>query len=839
MNIILNHVEKHLKDLLESCDDDTFENVFSRLKSENKSELKNVLRYLFIVIEKSVSQENKLKTLHIHFEKIFDDHSKTLISEFLWHYYFYKSHLNEYLSVADDNPVLQKKIESLEKEINNGTSYPYEDPLASKAEKKRIKDKIRKLRESFKISKKHLNYYKSLHRSASLVPETLINLKVNQLKNLNTHFNYNPTYLSADENELSDLNSYVLYNTNGFNEIKTLQINNLHLLRLIKNIVLFDCDNSLQRFSGFNYAQLSNLNKNHGTKFISYLVITFAKKESFVSIKSKIDELKERYYLPSFSSYIITNNEFDYLIKRQTNYKPKINFIGPINSVFWDDFNLKVKINGLYELRSFKMMNIYSLCFNQEIKDYILNNIFSNNIDNSLVTKDTYEDIFSLPEEDIINLKYLLSNVLDIIINANLLYEIDNCLINGLKIILDDFIIKNKDFIFLIKKSIKVRFSKTFTTWDELESTSDDDFLILSYRDQGNYNHHFYPNINEIRVSETSSINGLFCAFFFKKQFDWSTYNLAKNYYSIHNHSIRINHFEWNVIKGKLDSLKPEKAIDTSWDLENDYSNSDSRVTYKIVFKDKRHSTCNPSDLLIYSEFQIGKKRIQPIRWIYEHFEYEESALITQNLHDLIDEFNPAEKLVDTEQQENDLEIIRNQFDLSGESAGRLWKILLERKAINTSVDKIYNDLKSKFTSFNIDLVSKNHFEKTWLNPESYSLMPRGNRAFKVLCDYLELPTIYLRIMYTIKNRNINGARNANRIYSRLLKDLFNDGCFDDGINPLEILSPKMSEYEENHNFDELGLDTTYPLKDLITLIDLIKPELNFKEIHSIERRQE
>lgn len=838
MNIIYNHINKHLSSFLGSCNEENFENLFVRLKSKNKSEHKNVLQYLYCIIENSGSQENKLRALHIHFEKILDDNSKTLISEFLWHYYFDKHHSIEELQ-KKVNPALENRIKSLENKINNGTNYPYENPLATKKEKRRIRAKINELRESFKINNNQLRYYKALNRSASLTPETLINLKVNQEKSLNAHFNYNPTYISADKEELSDLNSYVLYNTKSFNEIKALQINNIPLLQLIENVILFDCDNSIQRFSGFNFAKLSNLNEHHGTKFKTFLVITFSKKSSLDSIKTKINGLKERYYIPEFSSYTITNQEFDSLINQRNNFNPNIKFIEPFNSVFWDDFDLMAKINGLYELRSFKLMNIYSLCFDQEIKEYILKNIFSIHTNNSLITKDTHQDIYSLSEEDILNLKNLLSSVLDIIINANLMSEIESYLLGESKIVLDDFILKKQELATLIKKSIKVRSSKSFIAWDDLENSAYNNIIILSYRDQGNYNYHFYPNINEIKATETNSITCLFHALFFKKQFDWSNYNLAYDIYLIHNHSIRNSHFNWNGIKGKIEGLKPEKTIDISWDLENDYSNSDSRVTYRIVYNDNRHNTCNPSDLHIYIENDIRKKRIQPIRWVYEHLEIEEGTILLQNLYDLIEEFNPAERLVDTEQQENDLEVIRNQFDLSGESAGRLWKILLERRAIKTSIENLYKDLKSTFNRNNIDLVSKSHFESTWLNTESTSLMPRGNKAFKVLCDYLDLPTTYSRIMYNIKNRTINGTRNATRIYTRLLKDLFNDGCFDDGANPKEILLSKMDEYVNNHNFDELGIDEELPLKDLITLIDLIKPELNFKEVHTMERKEE
>lgn len=688
-----------------------------------------------------------------------------------------------------------------------------------------------------KKNKSHLKFFKEINSNSSLIPKTLINIKVNQQTDISTLFKFNPAYLATDE--LSDLNSFVLHNTKGFNDIRTLQIDSKPLLQLIENIVLFDCENSVHRFSPFNFQQLSNLNEHHGTKFNLFLVVTFSNKENFNSINTKINRLKERYYIPKQSNYVITSEEYNHLVKQEHSDVPQISFSEPLSSAFWDDFYAETKINGLYELRSIKMMNVYSLCFNQEIKEYILTHIFSDDIRRDLITDDTKQAIFNLPNEDILKLKDLLSNVLDVVINANLKSNIINRLTGDYKIVLDDFIIRNKSFLDLVKKSINVRSNRKFINWDNLEEIPDCEILILSYRDQGNFNNHFYPNINEITVSENTKIKGFFPALFFKKNYEWSKYNLSNDYFKTLDHPIRRHHFNWDKLRGKIQEFKPEKTVDISWDLESDYSGSDTRITYRIVFDSNRPNTCNPSDLHIYYEDDNKQKRIQPIRSIYENLDLQENRLFVQKLDELIEEFNPAERLIDTKQQEKDLEIIRNQFDLGDESAGRLWKLLLERKATNYSVEQLYSEIKTIFRNNNLSVVSKSHFESTWINPDSDSLVPRGNKAFKLICNYLGLPTIYLRIIYTIKNRNINGRRNATRIYSRLLKDLFNDGCIDEGANLEQILVTKIDYYKNNHNLDELGIDEENPLMGLITLIDLIKPELTFKKVKSIEKREE
>jgi hypothetical protein len=185
------------------------------------------------------------------------------------------------------------------------------------------------------------------------------------------------------------------------------------------------------------------------------------------------------------------------------------------------------------------------------------------------------------------------------------------------------------------------------------------------------------------------------------------------------------------------------------------------------------------------------------------------------------------------------LKIIKQQFESGDENVGRLWKILLGRKAEKYGVKNLYNEIQNLFSHNNMSIVSYSHFESTWINPNSKSLVPRGNKVFKIICDYLDLSITYRRIIYTIKNRTITGRRNATRIYSKLLKDLFNDGCFDDGADNNQILSMKVENYKINHNLDELGIDEEKPLAGLLTLIELIRPELSYKEVHNIEKNEQ
>mgnify|MGYP000347587770 FL=1 len=114
--------------------------------------------------------------------------------------------------------------------------------------------------------------------------------------------------------------------------------------------------------------------------------------------------------------------------------------------------------------------------------------------------------------------------------------------------------------------------------------------------------------------------------------------------------------------------------------------------------------------------------------------------------------------------------------------------------------------------------------------------MPRGNWIFKCLCDFLGLNNNYRLILYRLKNNSISGKIEATKKYSNLLKDLFKDGCFDENIVLQTILEPKIQYYRNNHSLDELGIDEENPISGLVTLIELIQPELRLIDLETIEK---
>ena len=826
MNVLKNHINQYIFDLIKNVSE-VFYEAFSKIKHLKKEEYADILKYVEQLIYNAQEVENNsIKKIHIHFHVI-DNDLIDVISEYIL--------VREFIFNKNRDKILEDYNNELSKEIkilNSAKIRLRQCPANASARNggNRIYKNWKK--EKSAVQRK-LSFLQDLNSNSSFAIKSLINCQV-KTKNYLLNFIETIPYANTIENESL---GYNLINTEL--TLEDIHNKNSELIDELKSIILYDCERKTI-MQNFNAGILDDWNNNYKTNFNRLIIITHSNKNvSNDNLINRLKLVKDRFKIDLFQSYPILIEECNLLKGIQKNKEININFIGSNSSIFWQDFQRKT--NGLYELRSIKMMNVYSLCYNNQIKEYILEHIFSANMNSQLITEESKSDILDLPEKDIVNLKNSLSNVLDIVIHENINNTVRDSLDFDYKIVLDGFILKNESFVSLVKNALNIQSKSKFVDWEELEDVNEEKIIILSYRDQGNFNNHFYPNINEISISDDIDVKCIFPTLFFEQTYKWSIYNLAKEYFKALDHPIRRSHFEWDNLKARIQLLKPEKRLDITWDLESNYSGSDSRITYRVLFENKKYNTCNPSDLMIYFEESNTEKRIQPIKWIYDNLDVDENRLYVQKLDELIDEFNPAEKLIDTVQQEKDLEILRNQFDLGDETAGRLWKILLARKVHGSAIEFVYDELKSLFTQNNLNMVSISYFECTWINPESESLVPKGNKAFKVLCNYLDLPPEYLRIIYTIKNRNISGRRNATLIYSRLLKDLFNDGCFDEQAILNQILIQRINYYKNHHNLDELGIDEDKPVEGLVTLVELLKPEINnllFREVKSIQKKK-
>jgi hypothetical protein len=800
-------------------------NIFSEIQNESKTEFTEIICYIEHLLNLSFLSTNQgLTSLHIHIENEFDDSQKLIIGEFLSiklfkYYYSIDNKLDEAnLSLADFITHIEFKINSLEIRCPDGASGKNG---GNRIWKNWVKEK--------KENRILLEFYKALNKNSSLKPKSIFNLQKNFCSSLSQKFEFRPYTKSVDNNR----ESYNLVNaTRTLNEID--EINN-QLIDELDSIILFDCERK-RIMTNFSFEEINKWNKHYDTRFKKYLIITFGKDFSSINhTRNKIELIRERFKIPTNTTYTITKSEIDFLLKRKESAPLSIEFVGYESSSFWDTFVLETSIRELYELRSIKLMNIYSICYTDEIKNYIIGDIFSNKESSELISSTTKLAILELRDEDIEVLKEALSNTLDVLINSDILSKVSDLLSNKPTIILDEAILRNHNLLSKIRICLGLTNTTNFKTWSDLINSDFKNLLILSYRDQGRYPNYYFPSLQELDLDYECIAKGILPCFLFIHYYNWSKYNLYKECHKLLTHPIREQHFEWNKLKNKIQELKPEQKLNIDWNLENEYSNSDQRESYKIKLKGQRVKTAYSSDLFIITEDAKTVYKVVKIDYLLS-LDNEDNKVFIQNLDEIQQNINIYDKIVDKKQQEVELEVIRKQFNLGDETAGRLWKVLLKNLAEVQGEDQLYSDLQKHFETKGIKIVSQFHFKNSWINPQSESIAPLSKRVFIELCEYLKIPKIYFIIIQRIRNSSKQSSRQSTRQMNQLLKDLFNDGCFDADRNPKEIIKNKLDYYKANHPLDELGIDENHLATNLATLVELIQPDLKLFELETIEK---
>lgn len=820
--MISDYIEKYLSGFIGEPNllfDKIFEEINNQLKIKNK----NLLKYIFKLLDELQKNENdSLTATNIHFEYEIAYDIKILILEFIWNYFFWVNYENENSEI--ESKTLIDEIEALKRKI-------YYRSLPEKLTSLQFK----KLNIQNKIYKTHLEYFSKFKKNATLNPSTLVNFLTFYKADLLEHFINTPT--SIDLENKSSLNSYVLINVNPYDKLKKMKYKNEALLKKISTVVLFDCESSIKRFRDFNYQKLKDLNENNGTNFRNLIFITFESKQGGIhKITTKMNLMRDRFRIPANSTYIIVENEYKLISNLKIDYPPNPTFLGSENSTFWDSFLADVQIReDLYELRSIKLKNIFSLCLNEEIKVLILESIFSNNAKLKVINERTKQALEEMSEEEIIDLKQNLSYTLDSIINLNLKNEILKQIDKDTKVVVDNNLLTSDLEILRLKLLETLNFIKPegMISWSSINNSIDDQLFFLSYRDQGNSYYHFYPNLIESTFPNCRKKTSLLISFLFKRDYFYSKYFLYKNYHDYQNHIIRKKHFDWNILHSEIDKLKQTYERNISYDLEADLSHVDHRETFKIKLNQKL-KTCIASDLFIYKIESDVTRRVIKLSELYPISKQDEQ-IYCQNLDEIQEKINLFEKIINTNQQEEELKIIREQSRLGNVDAASIWKLLLRRKTEFLNEKELYKELKNSLEKENLRIVSFHYFKKIWLDPKSESFAPINKRVFKSLCIFLGLPKTYFFIIQRKRNASKQSSRLSTRYMNNLLKDLFNDGCFDDDAIPKKILNENITKYKIDHPLDELGIDEDHLIDDLDALVEIIKPELNLSKLEFLE----
>jgi hypothetical protein len=814
MKVINQHINKYIDAFIENPTD-SFESVFSEINNDEKVRLKNLLIYIDKTLDiTSTSNNSEINYLHLHIEKDFDFNDRALILEFLVLKYFLDSLENDKSELT--NELIQDNISRLERDIKN-------NQIPAKASGTNGGNRIYKNWKKEKDEKKaELNFNKAILYSNKLQVNTVVNTLTRYFTECIEKFKSKQYGIKIEDVNASK--SYV-----AINKEKTLnqidEINNV--IDNLENIILFDSE-SKSNFINFNLKELIEWNKD-GASFKNLIIITFGKKKVNINnLKNKLNQVEFKFYSEKndlIRPYIVTNFEVNQLLKKGTQKQLKTNLYGTENNTFWDSFLIETQIHeNLYELISIKMRNIYSLVVSDRIKEIVLEGIFGDNKESTLISETTQQEF---PDEIKSELKENLSNTLDYIINSSWKDEI-KCLINeNTTLVISNEFLENNLLKKELQKELGISNSNKLINWEELNSTIAENLIILNYLDPGHYPYYFYPNIIEIPAINS---NGIFLNLFFKNKYQWANFNNNNDYYKLLNNQIRTEFFDWNSIKKSVNNLRPTVKEKTSWDIESSYVNNGNKEVIKIkLLSEKRSHNYHSSDLFICKANNIMKVEKAIDLLVLNLTEI-------QSLDDIIDALPIYDKLADINKQEEELDVIRKKFNIEdGEDAGRLWKVLLKRKSEEKGKELLYFEIQELLSKQNLKMVSFQHFENHWINPESKSLSPIIKKVFLSICNYLNLPKTYIILISRIKNKTKQASRNNTRKMNLLFKDLFDDGCFDDISKTREILTTKKEYYQQNHSLEELGIDENHLLENLVALVELINPEISLQKVDSIE----
>ena len=225
----------------------------------------------------------------------------------------------------------------------------------------------------------------------------------------------------------------------------------------------------------------------------------------------------------------------------------------------------QVSNNDLLELNGYKIRNILSLVFNLKTRDFILEDLFSEN--GTFLTSESKDNLFKyISIEERNDLKNYLTTYLDYQIESEW-YSILSQVLNteSINTILIPTPILKHDLILAQLKTLFPK--KKFVDWLGYNETSE--ALILDYN-------HAWKKRNIFTVQDSNSVS-FFLKHFFENTYQWKKYNEDRHLFNRMNTKTRellIGKDELTEVKEKLRLLKPKNSLN-EWDVlhESDHKN--------------------------------------------------------------------------------------------------------------------------------------------------------------------------------------------------------------------------------------------------------------------------
>lgn len=827
------HIKNSLRSLIANTDKG-FDLAYDQMNSPDKEKVKDLLIYTDKVLNKLLFEEQQEIAFHHIYYTSLDKCYLPVLLEFTAIKLFYfdlftpalsSNSIKEHLTLIQE--ILQEVVHL--KENVSGGDKAYRQATQKKKE----------LRQRKKFYEKLLDLKTEL---PAIFPSTLINLhKTTKTEVYNDilkkdFFAIPVEMLDLSDNVRQQNSSFVVLNSEyDRDELDELILKSDHnLIDGIRTVVLFDCEDR-GTHTKFAYSNLVALNRSEGTGFKRLIIFSFDHHFKLSKLLSHIERTEIRYFVKpqehKHQTYCVLPIETDLLLHAPDNNSDLL-FVGE-NNLIYEEFREQVgEIDELMELTSIKMRSIYSLCFNEKCKELILADIFSTHINEPhFISRANKTRLLQLNPRAKEDLSSSLDSVLSTVLGSDLKTSIERIAAGQRTyLIVPKSVISHKSLSKEILRSLDTGASVELIEWPEIK-TCNGPFIVLDYRDCGRFPYRIYPNILETGDTSGKKVTGLFLTMFFEFNYRKAVFEHSQaTLRNILHDPIRRTFFDTKGIAQELERARPDSSgIDKNWDIDNLYYESADRESVLIKFAGNSKKVFHASQLF------IAKARSDEHLFTVKADDliHKSSNVSIQPLDELYEGLNLFET---TPEEEAEIEELRRRYDLSSSQlVEKLWKILLIKLVDSDQKKGVYEQLFQIMQENGANMVGISHFETCWLDVKEDSLIPRSKRVFKLLCSFLELPAIYVRIMFKKRAKERLLSRQSSAKMNALIADLVQVGIFDDDHNKEE--KKNYTKFFTDHDLEEIGFTSDSTEKEILTLVDLLRPNLNLKEVQQIEIR--
>jgi hypothetical protein len=488
----------------------------------------------------------------------------------------------------------------------------------------------------------------------------------------------------------------------------------------------------------------------------------------------------------------------------------------------------KINENNLIELNGYRIRNILSIVFNQNIKNYIINDLF--NHEGKLLSSETKNELFrNISEEERNDLKSFLLAYLEIQINSAWLKNINQVIQeNQLNIILLPSFVKND--VFLSSEFNRLFPDKKLVDWSGFDISKK--ALIIDYN-------HSWSRKNIFMIKNCDS-KSFFLKHFFENVYQWKIYSEEKNLYLLFNTPSRQFLFGNEILDEltvQLEKLKPEKKKNEQYKFfDSEHKNSFSAQDELVLHFNNSKHTKYPMSASFLLKKGIKFEIVTAWDLVNSNNKYEDQFCAC-NIENLISKIDLSKLKVEIEKKNEMASSVDNlwiKHNLNPAN-GKLWKQLLFLKSKEVGGENLFNEIKCLLN--NSSFVSLNTFLNTYCNPSNPTITPREKKVFRIICRYLDLPIEYMLAIQRERNLTGENSQERNIYLKNWLKAMVDIDLLDtsDSSAFLEKLNSNLCLICDIFDLEYFGLTEETLVIACKEFVDEILLKMNCNKIDRIE----